>query len=136
MARRELAARAGSLVAATLLVVYPLVHLRSTLPHTYLAAHWRVLWVGLDLAMAAVAGLTLALLARRSVLAALSASFLAALLVSDAWFDCLTARSPDLQDSTLSLIVELPGAAFFLWVAIGAIRREQQAREQRGASTR
>jgi hypothetical protein len=121
MRRREIIARVGCGVVAAWLVVYALFHLAPTLPHRYLAAHWRVAWVGLDLGMAAAALGTFWLLARRSVLAGITASLLAGLILADAWFDCLTARPADLDESLLSLAAEIPAAVFFIWLAVHAL---------------
>jgi hypothetical protein len=113
---------AGCGIAAVWLCAYSLIHLTSTLPSSYAAAHWRIAWVGFDLAMATVAVITLALLRRGVALAALPAAMLAAMLMCDGWFDCLTARAGDLAESLLSLGAELPAALFFLWVAVSALR--------------
>lgn len=99
-------------------------------PSTYIAAHWRILWIGLDLMMAALALVTLIAVRRRSAFAALSAAMLAGLLLSDDWFDCLTANSSDLPESLVSLGAEVAGAMFFLWIALGAVRRAQLAGER------
>jgi hypothetical protein len=115
-------ATAGAAITAAWLVAYPTLHLASTLPHEYLAVHWRIAWVGYDLAMASLAATTCFLLIRRSAFAALASASLAALIAADAWFDCLTARHNDLNESLLSLLVEIPGVIFFIWVAVIALR--------------
>jgi hypothetical protein len=80
--------------------------------------------------MAALALVTLIAVRRRSAFAALSAAMLAGLLLSDDWFDCLTANSSDLPESLVSLGAEVAGAMFFLWIALGAVRRAQLAGER------
>jgi hypothetical protein len=123
MRRSDLLATVGCGIAAAWLVIYALAHLAPTLPHRYVAVHWRIAWVGLDLGMALVALATLLLLVRRSVSAAITAAVLAGLILADAWFDCLTARAADLEESLLSLAVEIPAAMFFLWLAVHVIKR-------------
>lgn len=123
MRRSDLLAAVVCGITAAWLVIYALAHLAPTLPHQYVAAHWRIAWVGLDLGMALVALATLLLLLRRSVSAAITASLLAGLILADAWFDCLTARAADLEESLLSLAVEIPAAMFFLWLAVHVIKR-------------
>jgi hypothetical protein len=124
---------AGCALAAVWLVAYSLLHLSSSLPSSYVASHWRILWVGLDLMMAALAVVTLIGVRRRSALAALSAAMLAGLLLSDGWFDCLTANASDLSESLASLGAELAGAIFFLWVAVEVVRRHLVAGASAGA---
>jgi hypothetical protein len=116
---------AGCAVVPVWLVAYSLLHLLPTLPSSYPAAHWRALWVGLDLIMAGLALATLIGMRRRSALAALSSAMLAAFLLSDGWFDCLTANSGDLPEALASLGAELAGATFFLWIAVGVVRQAQ-----------
>jgi NACHT domain len=120
-------ALAGCAMVAVWLVAYSLLHLAPTLPSTYRAAHWRTLWLGFDLIMASLALVTFIAIRRHSLIAGLSAAMLAALLLSDGWFDCLTANSHDLRESLVSLAAEVAGAAFFLWIAVGAVRRSQGA---------
>jgi hypothetical protein len=113
----------GCAGVAIWLVGYTLLHLSSSLPPRYLANHWTATWVGLDLGMAACALATLGLLMHGSRFAAISAAALATLLVADAWFDCMTAQRHDVHSSLLSLVAELPAAAFFLWIAVTETRR-------------
>lgn len=112
----------GCAGAAVWLTGYALLHLASALPPRYVASHWATTWVGLDLGMAACALATLWLLMRKSRFAAITSTALATLLVTDAWFDCLTAQRHDLRSSLLSLAAELPAAAFFLWIAVAQTR--------------
>ena len=121
MRRSDLLAAAVCGITAVWLVI-SLAHLAPTLPHQYVAAHWRIVWVGLDLGMALVALATLLLLLRRSLFAAVTSSLLAGLILADAWFDCLTAQAADLEESLLSLAVEIPAALFFLWLAVHVIK--------------
>ena len=116
----------GATITAAWLAAYSLLHLASTLPHNYLASHWRLAWVGYDLVMASLAAITCFLLIRRSAFAALASASLAALIAADAWFDCLTAHRADLNESLFSLLVEIPGVIFFIWVAVIALHAHAQ----------
>ncbi|MDX6280957.1 MAG: hypothetical protein QOH03_2028 [Kribbellaceae bacterium] len=92
--------------------------LAITLPSTYEASNWNFAWIGLDLGIAATAGLTALLLHRRDPRAALLAVATGTLLMADAWFDVSTS-GPGL-DHTLAiaeaLVLEVPLAicAFIL----------------------
>jgi energy-coupling factor transporter ATP-binding protein EcfA2 len=103
------------------LIGYSLFGPVADLPGAYLASHWRTLWEGFDLGMAALGVTTVWLLIRASALAALPAAMLSALLLADGWFDCWSAQPTDLTLSLLSLIGEVPAALFFLVLAIKAL---------------
>lgn len=95
--------------AAVLLLPWSLI-LAVTLPPTYEVHHWRLAWVGLDLAIAFAAGLTAFLLHRRDPRAALTAVAAGTLLLADAWFDVATA-APGLDYNLAlaqALLLELP----------------------------
>jgi hypothetical protein len=110
-------------LVAVWLIAYALLHLTHSLPIRYTAAHWRIAWVGFDIGLALAASVTAVLIARRSRYAALTAAVTAALFICDAWFDCLTANAVDIKSSLLSLLGEIPGAIFFLWLATRLLDR-------------
>ncbi len=93
------------------------------LPRHYVANHWDIAWVGLDLAqIAMLAGAAWAGW-RRSGLIVVFATASATLLVVDAWFDVTTARRGDLfQGIVLAGLVEIPSALVLLWVALRVLR--------------
>ena len=100
------------------------VYVGIDLPRHYVANHWDLAWVGLDIAEitmlvgAAWAGW------RRSNLIVVFANASATLLVVDAWFDVTTARRGDLfQSVVLAVLVEVPSALVLLWVALRVLRR-------------
>lgn len=105
--------------------------LAVTLPSTYQANHWKLAWIGLDLAIAVTAGLTAFLLHRRDPRAALTAVAAGTLLMADAWFDVSTS-GPGL-DHNLSLaqalVLEVPLAicAFVLASRTLTPRRPERA---------
>jgi hypothetical protein len=96
---------------------YALLHLRTSLPQVYVAAHWRSVWTGLDLLVGVGSLLTCWMVFRRSPFAVIAASSVATALLADAWFDCWTARPEGLTNSLLALAFELPVAAAFFWLA-------------------
>jgi hypothetical protein len=98
--------------------------LGATLPASAHVPNWSLAWVGLDLAEAVAALLTVTLLSRGSPRAAIPAAAGAALLLADAWFDLCT--SPPGLDRLLAVgeavLVELPLAAAAIWLAVALTR--------------
>jgi hypothetical protein len=105
-------------ICAVLFVPY-IVQLAFQLPAHQDTSHYRAAWVGLDvmelLALAATAWFAWT----RSTWIAISAAMATALLLADAWFDVVSADS--MSDRVLALVeaalIELPMAAFCLWIA-------------------
>ena len=92
------------------------------LPNRDVAAHYRLAWVGFDLFEAAALVGTLVALLRGSPRLPLLAAIAGTALLTDAWFDMITA---DLGwDLTVALIeavfAELPLAALCYWIALDA----------------
>jgi hypothetical protein len=93
------------------------------LPRHYVANHWALAWVGLD-----VAQIVLLLLAawaawRGRALLILFASSAGTLLLLDAWFDVTTARTGGfMQSLLLALIVEIPSAIVLFLVTWRSIK--------------
>ena len=85
-------------------------YLSLSLPTRHLSSHWSLIWVGFD------AGLVILLLATgllaylRSVWVVIAAPACGSFLITDAWFDILSAKSGnDLKESvTMAVFVELP----------------------------
>jgi len=101
-----------------------IVGLGLTLPNRYTAQHWEVAWVGFDVALLAGILTTAWAAWRRRQVVILTAVVTGTLLVSDAWFDIVTAASHrDLWISVASaLVAELPMAAVMFHVAHRALR--------------
>jgi hypothetical protein len=101
-------------------IIPQIVGLTSALSEVALANHWRLTWVGLDVAEAIVFLLTAWFLYRRSPLISVTASIAFAMLWLDAWFDVMTAI--DAEDialaRTLAVFAELPLGLFCLYVAL------------------
>ena len=98
-----------------------------TLPEDYTAARWRLAWDGFDVGLAAALGATAILIL--SALTQTAAAVTAAFLVCDAWFDVLTSRGRDVWIAiALAVHVELPLAAFCIWIARSVERGLEDAR--------
>lgn len=80
------------------------------LPPVYVSHHWDVAWAGFDVFEALLFALTAILAVKKSSWTALSAAMLGTVLLIDAWFDVLTARSGMDQYKAIveALFVELP----------------------------
>ena len=132
MARRVPIPRDPLLTALTVAAILETawtIYIGFSLPRYYVASHWRVAWVGLDV------GEVLTLLAaawaawkRRAILALFTSSAGTMLLV-DAWFDITTARRGDQFQSLLSaLLIEIPSAVALYWVTQRTIRQINRQR--------
>jgi hypothetical protein len=93
--------------------------LAFTLPMRYVAGHWTATWVGFDVVL--LAGLAATAWAgwRRRQVVVVFAIVTATLLVTDAWFDVMTASGTGgiLESAADAVFVELPLAGLLFWVA-------------------
>jgi hypothetical protein len=112
------------LVVGVFLEIVWTTYLGWRLPPHYVAHHWDLAWVGLDVAeILLLLGSAWAAWRKRAVLI-LFAIALATLLLLDAWFDVTTAGHGDFLESALvSIFVEVPSALALLWIARRAMRR-------------
>jgi hypothetical protein len=107
--------------------------LAITLPHHYLAGHWRVTWVGFDIILLGCLSLTAWLAWRRRQAVIIAAFITATLLICDAWFDVTTAsgRADTVIAVASALLLELPLATLLFAVALHllhlTVRRAQAA---------
>ncbi len=93
------------------------------LPRHYVANHWDIAWVGLDVAQVLMLSASAWAAWRRNTLLVIFATASAMLLMVDAWFDVTTARRGDLaQGIVLAVLVEVPSAIILLWVAYRGLR--------------
>jgi hypothetical protein len=120
---------------ATLGLIPWVILLAVTLPKHYVVGHWTLTWVGFDIGLVAVLGLT-AYLAWRRRQAVIVLSFIASVLLTcDAWFDITTSSGTANVALALAsaLLVELPLAAWLFAVAyrlLGlVVSRPQPAQE-------
>jgi hypothetical protein len=115
------------LIVAVGLIVWT-VFLALSLPKENLEHHYRLTWTGFDLIEVLAIYLTAHLAFRLDARVVFPATVVATLLVADAWFDVTT--SADAADATqaliLALLVELPAAAFSLYVAHRVGRRVRE----------
>jgi hypothetical protein len=105
------------LSGATLEILWA-VYLGWRLPRHYVADHWALAWVGLDVAeISMLFGAAWSAWRRRAVLIVFSIAA-ATMFLLDAWFDVTTASHGDeLQSVALAVFVEVPSALVLLWVA-------------------
>jgi hypothetical protein len=109
-----------------------IVLLALTLPPRYDAGHWRILWVGYDVAEVLVLGFAAwASWFRRQILIPISL-VAAVLLFCDAWFDIVTSWGRRDQWVTLAtgLGAEIPLGLFFLWLCRLLVLRSIRAFHQ------
>jgi hypothetical protein len=113
-----------TLVTATCAALIPwTAFLAVTLPHRYVASHWRLTWVGFDAALAICLGLSAWRAHRRQPNFATTAVVTATLLTVDAWFDVTTASGrADRLLSFAAALFELPLAALLAVAAYRARR--------------
>jgi len=106
------------LIVAVGLIVWT-VFLALSLPRENLEHHYRLTWTGFDLIEVLAIYLTARLAFRLDARVVYPATVVATLLVADAWFDITTATTANAatQALILALAVELPAAAFSLYVA-------------------
>ena len=115
------------LIVAVGLIVWT-VFLALSLPKENLEHHYRLTWTGFDLIEVLAIYLTAHLAFRLDARVVFPATVVATLLVADAWFDVTTSTTA--ADATqaliLALLVELPAAAFSLYVAHRVGRRVRE----------
>ena len=122
-----------AMTAASALLIPWIVYLAISLPHKYLAGHWRTTWVGFDIALLGGLALTALLAWRRRQAVVIAAFVTATLLACDAWFDITTAsgRTDTITSVASALILELPLSGLLFAVAYHllrlAVRRAQSA---------
>jgi len=113
------------LMTASSAVMIPwIVLLAVTLPRRYVASHWGATWVGFDAALLSGLAATAWFAWRRGQAVVVAAIITSTLLVTDAWFDVMSAAS--LTDRAMSIasavVVELPMAMVLFFVACRLLR--------------
>ena len=118
-----------TLTVAAILETAWTVYIAFSLPRHYVAIHWKLAWVGLDVGeVATLLAAAWASWKRRAILALFTSSAGTMLLV-DAWFDITTARRGDqLQSSLTALLIEVPSAIALYWVTQRTIRQLNRSR--------
>jgi hypothetical protein len=94
-------------------------YLSATLPGEHVAHHWDVAWAGFDVFEVAALTATMVALVRRSPRLPVFAAIAGTALLTDAWFDLLTATPGRDRGWALveALLGELPLAALCYWLA-------------------
>jgi hypothetical protein len=115
------------LIVAAGLIVWT-VFLALSLPKENLEHHYRLTWTGFDLILVLAIYLTAYWAFRLDTRVVYPATVVATLLVADAWFDITTSATATAatQALILALLVELPAAAFSLYVAHRVGRRVRE----------
>jgi hypothetical protein len=115
------------LIVAVGLIVWT-VFLALSLPKENLEHHYRLTWVGFDLILVVAIYLTAYWAFRLDARVVVPATVVATLLVVDAWFDVTTSTTAQAATGALvlALVVELPAAAFSLYVAHRVGRRVRE----------
>jgi len=115
------------LIVAVGLIVWT-VFLALSLPKENLEHHYRLTWTGYDLIEVLAIYLTAYWAFRLDARVVFPATVVATLLVADAWFDVTTSATTTdaIQALILALLVELPAAAFSLYVAHRVGRRVRE----------
>ena len=115
------------LIVAVGLIVWT-VFLALSLPKENLEHHYRLTWTGFDLIEVLAIYLTAYWAFRLDARVVYPATVVATLLVADAWFDITTSATTTAatQALILALLVELPAAAFSLYVAHRVGRRVRE----------
>jgi hypothetical protein len=113
----------GLLVVATIPWT---IYIGLTLPARHLSLHWDAAWVGLDVIIAIMLVLNAVFAYLESKWLVMSATATSTLLITDAWFDMITARAgrPFLESFASAFLIEIPLAILTFNVALKIINRE------------
>ena len=125
------------LIVAAWLIVWT-IYLALSLPRENLEHHYRLTWVGFDVILVLAFYLTAHMAFRLDARVQAPATVAATLLVVDAWFDITTSTSVTaaVEALILALVVELPAAAFTLYVAHKVGQRVRKLAHLEHAGTR
>lgn len=98
-------------------------YLALTLPESYVAHNWPATWIGFDVLLVIFMAATAVLGFLRRQLVLLTAFTTGILLISDSWFDIMTAGPGDLWVSVLTAgLAELPLAVVMISGALRILR--------------
>jgi hypothetical protein len=100
------------------------IYLGWRLPRHYVANHWSLAWVGLDVAQIVMLLLSAWAAWRGRALLILFASVTGTLLLVDAWFDVTTARNGGFAESLFfAVVIEIPSAIALFWITWRTIKQ-------------
>lgn len=117
---------AGAYAILVIITIPWTVYIGITLPTKELSRHWDAAWVGLDIAIAFMLILNALFSYFESKWLVLSATATSTLLITDAWFDVVTAHSgrPFHEAAASAFFIELPLAILTFHVALRIMHRE------------
>jgi hypothetical protein len=101
-------------LACTALLAPWVAYLATSLPSTHVTTDWNGAWVGFDVLLMVLLGVTGVLARRQHPLHAPAAYASAAFLVADAWFDVTTSGTNLAVSLVSAAVVELPLAAYLV----------------------
>jgi hypothetical protein len=109
----------GPLFALFAVILLPwIVYIALSLPARQLSPNYDIAWAGFDVMLAGGLASTAYFALRRSRYLSTAAAGTAALLLVDAWFDCMTTPAGSRWESiALCFLVELPLAGVCLWLS-------------------
>jgi hypothetical protein len=109
----------GPMFALFSVVMVPwIAYIAVSLPSRQLSPNYDLAWAGFDVLLAAGLASSAYFALRRSRYLSAASAATAALLVVDAWFDCMTTPGGDRwQSIAFCFLVELPLAAVCLWLS-------------------
>ena len=111
------------LASAALLETAWTIYIGWRLPRHYVANHWDLAWVGLDVAQIVMLLLAAWAAWRGRAVLILFAAVAGTLLLVDAWFDVTTARHGGFVESLVfAVAIEIPSAAFLFWITWRAVK--------------
>jgi len=103
------------------------IYIGLSLPARQLSPNYDLAWAGFDVLLLGSLATTGYFALRRSRYLASAASATAALLVVDAWFDCMTTPAPERwQSILLCAFIELPLAGVCLWLSYHTLQISQR----------
>ncbi|MGH3732197.1 MAG: hypothetical protein ACRDVC_02285 [Acidimicrobiales bacterium] len=113
-----------ALLTGAFLEIIWCIYLGLVLPPHYVAHHWALAWIGLDVAEVSMLFASAWAAWRQRALLILFTIVGATLFLLDAWFDVTTANHGDVTQSlVLAAFLEVPSAIALLWVARRAVIR-------------
>jgi hypothetical protein len=122
------------MVAGAALLIPWIAFLSTTLPKSYSAQAWNVVWIGFDLTLAVCFAVTGFWVLQRRQVAMFGLVVAATLLACDAWFDvCLAWNTSDQTAALLAAAVEVPLAVALAATALRILGRTSRiVRQLRG----
>jgi hypothetical protein len=100
------------------------IYIGFELPPRYVAVHWNLAWVGLDVAQIAMLLATAWAAWHRRAVLMLYATAAGTLLLVDAWFDITTARrGSEMQSVLFAVLLEVPFAIILFWLTRQTVRQ-------------